>query len=842
MSTTAADGANLLSNPSFESGGASWALSGPAAVQSAAWAASAGDAGVWFRGFEAGATSLSQSAVAPVAGEYVLLFDSRVESNFSTVADSLAVSLGSVSNSVSQNLYETASPSFGAYVLSLPGVSAGETLTVAANSNHAGGTGPQLSAFVDNFYLAPATNMRSSPLFDGERVDIRAGVANPVINNWGGQFNAGSTSGVSLQSAVTRSGSGAYRVDLGTAAPGQTKFFQTFATELTSLAGRNTRDLTYFEAFETYVRNDTGADLTFELELKDYRDTVAHSATRPFTIPAGAGWTKVSTPLDLGSGWSVSGSPQLDQTYAMSFRVRPDSQTASGAIYLDDARLIEPGGALNPLTAPIGDVAEALARRTFHGLWAQRSRQSGIVPNTSTTAALGALNATTGLVWALPSAVRRGWITQADADGYMSQLTDTLNHNLDQTSYLPSRFLGLTTGDREPEESTIDAAFLAIALHQYKSQPGLDATLAAKVDQTVNRFNFAAFAFGDGWGFGFQNGAAISGRYTGYTTEGKTISLAAELSDAHHVDLEQLWHSDTFRARDYLAEPELASLMYAGSEHRAPFSLALVNLFLDLSDRGRDNYPTVSQQDNPWHNFKDYEADTAAYLAELDRPYFMQPDAGQGGPPSDYAAYSLYNLRPVGGETNEDLLMPWSAALALLSGAPEGEMALRFLLQHDLHGPLGMADAARWDTGADAPSTVGAMQDNWNLTLSLMALLRYVDGLEGGARLLADLPQVSEALDNLFYAADAGDYDADRDVDARDLQLWAQALGTADLAADGTGDRIVDGRDFLLWQRHFGFDASTAAAATNVPEPGALALLLVAAGLLRMRHARATAL
>ena len=322
-----------------------------------------------------------------------------------------------------------------------------------------------------------------------------------------------------------------------------------------------------------------------------------------------------------------------------------------------------------------------------------------------------------------------------------------------------------------------------------------------------------------------QPTASQAGRYNGYTTEGKTISLAAELSNEHHVDLEQLWHSDTNRVFDSLANTHLEALTNTGTAHRAPFSQALVNLFVDVSDRGVDNYPTASFRGNTWHNFKDYEADSAEYLAEQDRPYFFQPDAARGGPPSNYAAYSLYNLRPdMGAITNEDLFMPWSATLALLSNEAEAELALRYLLQNDLHGPLGLPDGARWDTGDSQPSQVNALQDNWNLSLSLMALMRYIDGTDSGARFLADLPQVEEALDALFFAATAGDYDLDGDYDSRDLEIWERAYSTGDLSADGDSDRLVSGLDFLVWQTHSAA-LSANATATVVPEPATMSLL-----------------
>ncbi|TWT87672.1 hypothetical protein Mal64_32140 [Pseudobythopirellula maris] len=679
-------------------------------------------------------------------------------------------------------------------------------------------------------------NLRSVALFDGERT----GVSGEVINNWGGGFSSGNAASLTLQSAVTHRGNGAYRVDLGPTPAGQSRFFQTFATELKGPGLRNTRDLEYFERFETQLRNDTGADVDFTIELKDHRDSLAHSATKSFSVPSDAGWTQIETELDLGAGWNVTGSPQLDRTYAITFKVKPIGQSASGPVYLDDTRLVEPGPPLDPLTSPVRDLAEALARRTFAGLWGGRSRESGLVPNVSTDADAGALNTTAGLLWALPTAVSRDWVSQTDADAYVSRLADTLDHNRDQTEFLPSRFLNLNSGDPRgsSEESPVDAAFVALGLHRYKNQPGLDSAVAAKLDATVNRFDFSAFAYANGWRLNYTPGSGVApGAYSGYTTEGKVISLAAELSDEHHFELDLLWNSDTYRTRDYLADASLQPVVYGDTQYRAPFSQALVNLFVDLSDRGVDTYPDAALRVNPWQNFQDYEADTAAYLVQIGREFFFQPDAGQGGPPSGYQAYSLYNLYPSGGEDNEDLFMPWSTALALLSGAPGAEDALRFLLENDLHGPLGLADSARWSTGANSPSSVTAFQDNWNLALSLMALVRYIDGGESGARFLADLPQLSDALDTVFFEPLPGDYNRDQLVDLRDFEEWRLAYGTADLTADGNGDGMVDAADFTVWRDAWALVAESSGPA--VPEPTSLLALTLVAALSAVKRQRA---
>jgi hypothetical protein len=671
--------------------------------------------------------------------------------------------------------------------------------------------------------LATAGDLATVPLFNGERTAI---VGEGLRNNWGGVFSAGSTSGLTLQSSVVRSGAGAYRIDLGSTPNGATKFFQTFSSALASEPGRQSRDLTRYERFEAYVRNDTGAPLNFTLELKDYRDSTSHQAFRTFAVPAGAGWTKIETGLGLGTDLQVIGSPQLERTYAMSFIAQPSGAAASGSIFLDDVSLVEPGGPIDIQTAPLATIAERLAHRQFDSLWDARSRNHGLIPNTSKDVDVAALNTTAGVLWSLPSAVRRGWVDQASADAYVAQVATTLDGIRTRSTYLPTRFVNWSNaqpvGNRE--ESSIDAAFVALALHRYKSEPTTGPALAAQIDAVQNRFDFASFEAALGFRLAyFPSTGFTGGTYDGYTQEGKVISLAAAVSDAHNVPLADQWNADRFRSSVFLVDPAKRHVLHSDSQFRAPFTQALLNLFADTSDRGLDNYPVASLRVNPWRNFVEYQEEIAAKLDQSGRDGLLQPDAGQGGGAAGYQPYSLYNDRG-----QPTLLMPWSAALAMMAGGPGTEDSLRLLLDAGLHGPAGLADSARWATGAAAPTAVPAWADNWNVALSTMALLDYLDGAQKGSRFFAELPEVSAALDTVFLPFAAGDYDRNGVVNGGDYAIWTSTYGSVrDLSADGNGDGVVDLADYVVWR-----DAATAVS-VSVPEPAtACGFALAAAALL----------
>ena len=662
---------------------------------------------------------------------------------------------------------------------------------------------------------AHAGDMSIVPLLNGERADS--------LNLWGGPFNPGSTDGVTKQSTVVHTGTGAYRANLGSAA--SFEFFQTFSSALTDTQDRRQdRDLTQYQTLEGWVRNDAGNPLTFTLELKDYRDGVGgHVAKRSYTIPAGGVWTRIEAPLNLASGWNVTGSPDLTRTYALGFLVDEDMGPLTGSLYLDDFNLIENGPSIDPATAPIQTVVERLARRQFMGLWAARNKTSGLIPNSSDNVAIGALNTTTGVVWNLPAAIRRGWVTQTDADAYMGQLVTTLDSNRNQTTYLPTRFLDLLTGNpvTDHEESSIDAGFIALALHNYKSQPATPPTLADAIDDLQNRFNFAAFATAGAFRQAYFQPTGDFGccTYGGYTNEHKVIALAAEVSEDFHVPLASQWNKDTGRVLAHLVDPDQNHLVYSfGTNYRAPFVQALLNLFVDTTERGADNYPTRSLARNPWMNYVRYEAEVGAKLEQLGREEFFQPDAGAGA--GTYQPWNLYN-----NFGQPDLFQPWSVALALMAGAPGAEESLRFLLDNGLvnglDGPQGLADSAQWLTGAANPHDVPSWADNWNMTLSTMALLEYLEGSDRLSLFFANLPEVKAALDTVFIA---GDYAGGGTVNTADYDYWRQTFGSRTLlAADGNNNGIIDAGDYVIWRKAAGGGAGAA-----VPEPGPVVLIGVA--------------
>jgi len=76
--------------------------------------------------------------------------------------------------------------------------------------------------------------------------------------------------------------------------------------------------------------------------------------------------------------------------------------------------------------------------------------------------------------------------------------------------------------------------------------------------------------------------------------------------------------------------------------------------------------------------------------------------------------------------------------------------------------------------------------------------------------------------------APSGDFNYDGVVNAADLVLWKQSVGT-NRVGDGNSDGVTDGADFLLWQRQS--LASSSPTVASVPEPAAGLLALLGAAI-----------
>lgn len=75
----------------------------------------------------------------------------------------------------------------------------------------------------------------------------------------------------------------------------------------------------------------------------------------------------------------------------------------------------------------------------------------------------------------------------------------------------------------------------------------------------------------------------------------------------------------------------------------------------------------------------------------------------------------------------------------------------------------------------------------------------------------------------------AADFNDSGAIDGEDLAAWVAYFGE-DASADADGDSDSDGADFLVWQRQLRADLQATAAASSVPEPSAICLVLCIAG------------
>jgi hypothetical protein len=115
------------------------------------------------------------------------------------------------------------------------------------------------------------------------------------------------------------------------------------------------------------------------------------------------------------------------------------------------------------------------------------------------------------------------------------------------------------------------------------------------------------------------------------------------------------------------------------------------------------------------------------------------------------------------------------------------------------------------------------------------------DGLAFGYRATNDttLPATEHSLNisritidtNVAVPVENANFDGLGQVDGNDFLKWQQGLGltgqTTNANGDANGSGVVDGADLGIWKGHFG-QATTVAAASAVPEPAGVALVIAA--------------
>ena len=354
----------------------------------------------------------------------------------------------------------------------------------------------------------------------------------------GGAWGPGSTQSIRLLPADAQSGRRVLCVELGQVPAAEHRYLQCFASGFgPTREYYQTRNLARYERLHFGLRNRTHAALRCAVQVKDYRDSKSQSATYRFELPAAEAAVSIEAPLALADAhWTVEGHPDLSRVLTIDFLFEPCTAIRSGQVYLSDVSLVEPGGPVDIDTSPLPVLVERLARRQWDALWSARSRSHGMIPNNSYQATDAGLNTTAAVLWMLPAATRRGWVQQADADRYVESLVHTIGGLLDRAKYLPPRNVDWTTLKPSllPEESSVDAAFLTLALYQYKCLSSTSPPLRTAIDQTQNRFDFAAFSCPEGWRMAYRYPTPQSAEgfvrcvYDGYTNEGNLTSLAAQ--------------------------------------------------------------------------------------------------------------------------------------------------------------------------------------------------------------------------------------------------------------------------------------------------------------------------
>jgi hypothetical protein len=142
------------------------------------------------------------------------------------------------------------------------------------------------------------------------------------------------------------------------------------------------------------------------------------------------------------------------------------------------------------------------------------------------------------------------------------------------------------------------------------------------------------------------------------------------------------------------------------------------------------------------------------------------------------------------------------------------------------------------------PATPAVVYNDFNELISPTAVrndVRYGEGAFGQMFISSKVTGIVYLVTN--SVAVPGDFDADGAVTGDDFLLWQRDLGKTYVKspADANRDEVVDAADLAIWKANVGKSWGDPPAITAVPEPGGLALAVVAAlglGLNRKRMRR----
>ena len=279
-----------------------------------------------------------------------------------------------------------------------------------------------------------AADLSVVSLFDAERDEL--------VNNWGGAWGTGNMRDVRLESQWVHSGRRALCCELGPTRAGELRYTQCLASGFGRTAGhRQVRDLARFQRMTFAVLNRTGVPLRGMLQIKDYRDSLAHRAVYRFAVPAGERWTEVELrlkPTDgrLGSQRPARSDPSPDDR----FRLR--------------ARLGSGGRMRVPRRSDLDGTGRPPGRGhqlRCSGWWnawrggngtdfgRRGAAHHGLIPNNSYQSSDAGLNTTSAVLWMLPAAVAHAWVSCEQADGYVRLVAETFQGLMDRSLYLPPR-------------------------------------------------------------------------------------------------------------------------------------------------------------------------------------------------------------------------------------------------------------------------------------------------------------------------------------------------------------------------------------------------------------------
>lgn len=327
-------------------------------------------------------------------------------------------------------------------------------------------------------------------------------------------------------------------------------------------------------------------------------------------------------------------------------------------------------------------------------------------------------------------------------------------------------------------------------------------------------------------------------------------------NESYHTGSNQGHSSNTYW--EVFHPSGIASIYKEAKDAAGPHARVLINEYSVLQNQGGDLYANwymrhLEQIQNAGRTAYDgeevvtgigfqYYASTNLSSHSASRIYAVMQNMAVQGLPMHLTEWGVTGTDSATNEANAAIIL--EQTLRLVFGMP-GTTGMTLWNLRNVPGvfaPVGTLYDNNWtirDTGVKWQQLMAEWDTNLALDVAADGTLDF-NGFYGDYDVIVDgqaypltLVKGTTNYTLNIAAPQAGDFNADGQVDADDLFEWNSNFGLATLAThaqgDADGDQDVDGFDFLVWQQQYGSSGTATASGDVVPEPGASLLAALAA-------------